>query len=198
MCGIAGAVALHPAASPQDEIVREMSRCVAHRGPDGAGLWTSPSRRAVLAHRRLAIIDLMTGAQPQVSPDGQIALVFNGEIYNYKELRVELEQDGCVFRTNPTPKFSCNSSLAKATPVFPACVGCLPSQLGMSRGSSSCSAPRSSWKKAPVLGNEGRRLLFRVVARSGTYSTAWLVHTRPGGARRLLDSRLDPCAANHF
>jgi asparagine synthase (glutamine-hydrolysing) len=99
MCGIAGAVSLHPAARQQDEVVYEMSRCIAHRGPDGSGLWTSPSKRAVLAHRRLAIIDLATGDQPQVSPDGQVALVFNGEIYNYKELRVELERDGCVFRT---------------------------------------------------------------------------------------------------
>jgi len=99
MCGIAGAVALSPHAAPRREVVEEMSRCIAHRGPDGEGLWTSPTGRVMMAHRRLAIIDLETGDQPQFSPDGRFALVFNGEIYNYKELRAELERDGCAFRT---------------------------------------------------------------------------------------------------
>ncbi|MBK9407254.1 MAG: asparagine synthase (glutamine-hydrolyzing) [Gemmatimonadetes bacterium] len=99
MCGIAGAVALSPSAAPRREVVEEMSRCIAHRGPDGEGLWTSPTGRVMMAHRRLAIIDLATGDQPQFSPDGRFALVFNGEIYNYKELRAELERDGCAFRT---------------------------------------------------------------------------------------------------
>jgi len=99
MCGIAGAVALSPSAAPRREVVEEMSRCIAHRGPDGEGLWTSPTGRVMMAHRRLAIIDLETGDQPQFSPDGRFALVFNGEIYNYKELRAELEREGCTFRT---------------------------------------------------------------------------------------------------
>lgn len=100
MCGIAGAVALAEGVVPRPDLVREMSRCVAYRGPDGDGLWISPDGRAVLAHQRLAIIDLETGEQPQVSQSGETALILNGEIYNYRELRQELERDGCTFRTN--------------------------------------------------------------------------------------------------
>lgn len=99
MCGIAGAVAIAPDARPCREIVERMSERIAHRGPDGAGLWISASGRAILAHRRLAIIDLATGDQPQCSVDGRYALVFNGEIYNYRELRADLERAGRRFRT---------------------------------------------------------------------------------------------------
>jgi len=99
MCGIAGAVAIAPQARPRREVVERMSAAIAHRGPDGEGIWVSPSGRAMLAHRRLAIIDLATGDQPQVSDDGRIALVFNGEIYNYRELRADLERAGHRFRT---------------------------------------------------------------------------------------------------
>ncbi len=93
MCGIAGIVALKPGDRPNAEAVRAMAVGLSHRGPDGEGLWVSPSGRACFAHRRLSIIDLATGAQPFVSADGAFGLVFNGEIYNYLELRDELEQE---------------------------------------------------------------------------------------------------------
>lgn len=99
MCGIAGAVGLAPGARPEPEAVRRMSQLIAHRGPDGDGLWTSPSGRACLAHRRLSVIDLATGGQPMVGGDGTSAIVFNGEIYNYRELRDVLRRDGASFRT---------------------------------------------------------------------------------------------------
>jgi len=71
-----------------------------HRGPDHGGLWSSPDRQVCLGHRRLAIIDLDPAAnQPFLSPDGRLALTFNGEIYNYRELRRELETRGVRFRT---------------------------------------------------------------------------------------------------
>jgi asparagine synthase (glutamine-hydrolysing) len=76
-----------------------MARCVAHRGPDGEGLWTSPSGRAVFAHRRLSVIDLGGGAQPMVDPATGTAIVFNGEIYNYRELRRGMVQRGAQFAT---------------------------------------------------------------------------------------------------
>src|SRR5437762_4421032 len=101
MCGIAGVYAYHYAANPVD--VDELCRIRDHmaaRGPDGAGLWSSEDQRVGLANRRLAIIDLSeTGSQPMVSADGKVIVTFNGEIYNYRALRRELEVRGHVFRT---------------------------------------------------------------------------------------------------
>ena len=69
-----------------------------HRGPDGAGVWTDLG--VGLGHRRLSIIDLEGSPQPMHSPDGRAAIVFNGEIYNFRELRRELEREGAKFRTS--------------------------------------------------------------------------------------------------
>lgn len=74
-----------------------MVRALAHRGPDGEGLWTEEG--AGLGHARLAIIDLETGTQPLFSSDGRYGIVFNGEIYNYRELRTDLMARGAHFRT---------------------------------------------------------------------------------------------------
>ncbi|MBV8829781.1 MAG: asparagine synthase (glutamine-hydrolyzing) [Acidobacteriaceae bacterium] len=98
MCGIAGIVGFEPKRTPHREI-SGMLAALARRGPDDEGrhAWDS----AFLAHRRLAIIDLSpAGHQPMVSEDGEIGLVFNGCIYNFAELRRELERDGQVFRSN--------------------------------------------------------------------------------------------------
>jgi asparagine synthase (glutamine-hydrolysing) len=100
MCGIAGAVSLSPMLRPDRERVRRMSGLIAHRGPDADGSWEAPSGRAVFAHRRLSIIDLESGQQPMLDPTGQIGLVFNGEIYNYREVRQELRRRGGHFRTD--------------------------------------------------------------------------------------------------
>ncbi len=71
------------------------------RGPDGSGVWWSGDRRCGLGHRRLSIIDLSDrGSQPMASADGRLVVVFNGEIYNYPELRLKLEGEGVSFRTN--------------------------------------------------------------------------------------------------
>lgn len=76
--------------------LRKSIRCrdtMAHRGPDGAGLWESSDRRVCLAHRRLSVIDLgPAAAQPMVDTSGSVALVFNGEIYNHGELRLRLPE----------------------------------------------------------------------------------------------------------
>ena len=102
MCGIAGAIALNSnrgsLAAPVDRIVARMSARLAHRGPDASGIWTSPSGLATLAHRRLAIIDLTdTGRQP-MGCENRFWVTFNGEIYNFKELRTELSAAGHGFR----------------------------------------------------------------------------------------------------
>lgn len=98
MCGIAGIFHL-PMAKPVDAArVRAMTDALAHRGPDGSGVWTGPG--VGLGHRRLAIIDLSTGDQPMASADGRDIVVFNGEIYNFRALRAELEAAGAQFRTD--------------------------------------------------------------------------------------------------
>ena len=75
-----------------------MRDALAHRGPDGKGLYLDGALG--LGHRRLSIIDLSEAAsQPMLSPDGRVALVYNGEIYNFRELRRELEKAGWTFRT---------------------------------------------------------------------------------------------------
>ncbi|MGB8775761.1 MAG: asparagine synthase (glutamine-hydrolyzing) [Terriglobales bacterium] len=101
MCGINGIVAYHSASSAPEEAellaTREVMRA---RGPDGAGTWWNLDRRCGLAHRRLSIVDLSDRAsQPMTSEDGRFVVVFNGEIYNYLELRAQLETDGVLFRT---------------------------------------------------------------------------------------------------
>src|SRR4051812_45117472 len=96
MCGIAGIVDW--GRPPEESVVRAMVRRMAHRGPDAEGIEAYGA--AVLGHRRLAIIDLSPdGIQPMQDRDGQVAITFNGEIYNYKELRAQLEAEGARFRT---------------------------------------------------------------------------------------------------
>ncbi len=99
MCGIAGIVELSGAPASESAL-SEMCRRLEHRGPDGCGHWFSPTRSVALGHRRLAIIDLDPRAnQPMISPDGRHVVVFNGEIYNFLELREELRAHGEIFRT---------------------------------------------------------------------------------------------------
>ncbi len=101
MCGINGILRLRPEAPPLDrgELLRTRD-AMASRGPDGEGAWISPDGRVALASRRLAILDLSpAGAQPMASPDGALHLVLNGEIYNFRALRAELECEGHAFRS---------------------------------------------------------------------------------------------------
>jgi asparagine synthase (glutamine-hydrolysing) len=98
MCGIAGIVALRESADgPRRDQVVDMAGALRHRGPDEFGIYRD--ERAGLAHARLSIIDLSTGQQPLSNEDGAWWVVFNGEIFNYLELRAELEALGHVFRT---------------------------------------------------------------------------------------------------
>src|SRR5579864_9105580 len=90
MCGIVGAFKPGSAGCGAD-VVAAMRDRMAHRGPDGCGVWTSPDRSCTLGHRRLSIIDVSTHAnQPMINEDGTVALVFNGEIYNHADIRREL------------------------------------------------------------------------------------------------------------
>src|SRR5437899_9198649 len=99
MCGIMGEFSIDGA--PIDPAQLKTWRDVlSHRGPDGSGLWISNHRRVGLAHRRLAILDTSeAGLQPmRRSPDGPV-IIYNGEIFNYRELRDELEGQGSDFTT---------------------------------------------------------------------------------------------------
>lgn len=101
MCGIASIFAYNHAAAAVDkgELLRIRDAMI-NRGPDGAGLWISADRRVGLAHRRLSIIDLSdAGAQPMATDCGRFRITFNGEIYNYRELRRALEGKGIRFRS---------------------------------------------------------------------------------------------------
>jgi asparagine synthase (glutamine-hydrolysing) len=96
MCGIAG-LARSDGPPVDRQLLARMTDVLAHRGPDGRGLHVEAS--VGLGHRRLAIIDLTTGAQPMGSEDGAIWITYNGEVYNYRELRQELASLGHRFRT---------------------------------------------------------------------------------------------------
>jgi asparagine synthase (glutamine-hydrolysing) len=95
MCGIAGFVGRGTAADLQ-----VMSDSLKHRGPDGDGAWSRPAEGVFLAHRRLAIVDIEGGAQPMATRDGQLVVVYNGEIYNHIELRAQLESLGHFFQSD--------------------------------------------------------------------------------------------------
>ncbi len=98
ICGFLGEPASRPAAA-LDAVVRRMADSLAHRGPDGEGVWVDEAAGVALGHRRLAIVDLSPlGRQPMVSADGRWVIVYNGEIYNFRELRAELEGAGHAFR----------------------------------------------------------------------------------------------------
>jgi asparagine synthase (glutamine-hydrolysing) len=97
MCGIAGYINLNE--SPADpSVIQRMIDAIRHRGPDGEGQWVEEN--VAIGHRRLSIIDLsQAGHQPMVSTDGRYVMSYNGEIYNFRELRSDLVEEGYVFRS---------------------------------------------------------------------------------------------------
>ena len=97
MCGITGFVSAKHEKEQAAKTVKAMADLIAHRGPDGEGFFVDG--RAALGHRRLSIIDLEGGAQPMYNEDESLVTVYNGEIYNFQELRRELEAAGHVFAT---------------------------------------------------------------------------------------------------
>lgn len=96
MCGIFGHYAAEGA---NPSLVEQMARCLAHRGPDGYGTYTSGNGQLAFGAGRLAIIDLSAGVMPLFNEDRSVSVAYNGEIYNYRTLRRELEQHGHIFQT---------------------------------------------------------------------------------------------------
>src|SRR5687768_11965949 len=99
MCGIVGLISKTPV---EIGVIQTMGKSLRHRGPDAEGNYVNETATVVLGHTRLSIIDLHESAnQPLVSNNGRYVIVFNGEIYNFKTLRKELQEEHkCVFRTN--------------------------------------------------------------------------------------------------
>jgi asparagine synthase (glutamine-hydrolysing) len=109
MCGITGGIWTNPDRAIDPPTLVRMTNCLRHRGPDTEGSYHSEHRilppyeampGVALGHRRLSIIDLSTGDQPMSNEDGTVWIVFNGEIYNYLDLRRRLEGSGHKFRTD--------------------------------------------------------------------------------------------------
>ena len=95
MCGIAGFVG-----NGDRSVLSSMTAALSHRGPDGHGDYCDETRGLFLGHRRLAIIDVSGGHQPMWNETGTVAVIFNGEIYNHRDLRAELQALGHVFATH--------------------------------------------------------------------------------------------------
>jgi asparagine synthase (glutamine-hydrolysing) len=111
MCGIVGMVDYEGRYSSGQlrQLTRQMRDTMTHRGPDDAGLWTSPDGRVCLGHRRLSIIDLRPeGRQPMLNEDGRVAVTFNGEIYNFQPLRQQLEAAGHRFASRTDSEVLCH------------------------------------------------------------------------------------------
>ncbi|MGO8879888.1 MAG: asparagine synthase (glutamine-hydrolyzing) [Desulfomonilaceae bacterium] len=116
MCGITGIIDFEN--EPDERVAQMMTDALAHRGPDAGGL--CKFRSCALGHRRLSIIDLTDGAnQPMLADDGLTAIVFNGEIYNFKELRDSLESRGAKFRTNSDTEVLLRLYISKQEQMLP-------------------------------------------------------------------------------
>lgn len=98
MCGFAGEFLLGMARADLERICK-MARLLRHRGPDESGRYLSPSGNCAIAFERLSVIDLASSHQPMSTPDGAVTIAFNGEIYNFRQLRQELAGQGLAFRT---------------------------------------------------------------------------------------------------
>jgi asparagine synthase (glutamine-hydrolysing) len=100
MCGICGVLAFNDSFDHSERTVCAMRDTMIHRGPDDAGVWSSPAGRVALGHRRLSIVDVShSGHQPMCNEDASVWVSFNGEIYNHAELRAELEARGHTYRS---------------------------------------------------------------------------------------------------
>ena len=133
MCGIAAIYSYHYAAPGIDR--EELGRITNHmesRGPDGKGEWYSDDGRVGLGHRRLSIIDLSDrAAQPMSTPDGKFVISYNGEIYNYKELRRRLVERGYVFQSHSDTEVLLHLYAEKGEDMLHDLRACLRSPFGI-------------------------------------------------------------------
>lgn len=127
MCGLAGFFGTF-----DGSLLKQMSSLIAHRGPDDKGIFRDPDNGIGLVHQRLSIQDLSpAGHQPMWTKDDSVCIVFNGEIYNFQELRTELEKDGYVFRSNSDTEVLLNLYLKEGENLLSKLNGILPLLFGI-------------------------------------------------------------------
>ena len=137
MCGICGKIHFDRDEPASAAVVGNMMRVIAHRGPDGEGRFVSGP--IALGHRRLSIIDLSTGDQPMSNEDGTVWVVFNGEIYNFAELRRRARRlGGTASSRRAIPKSSCTCTRKSATSASAASRACSHLRCGINAGSGCC------------------------------------------------------------
>lgn len=128
MCGICGFTGHR---NDQKAVIERMMKSIEHRGPDSEGSFCGGE--ITLGFRRLSIIDLEDGQQPMESADGNLQIVFNGEIYDYKELRAELEAAGISFRTHSDTEVLVNTIQKYGKRPWTSCGECSDLLCGMRR-----------------------------------------------------------------
>jgi asparagine synthase (glutamine-hydrolysing) len=172
MCGIAGEFNLD-GRPVQPVVLRQMTDAIAHRGPDGEGFYTDGF--IGLGHRRLAVIDLSAaGHQPMISRDGNVVLVYNGEVYNFQELRIELEALGHVFHSQTDSEVVLNAWVEWGTAAVPRFNGMFAFAVWDKRSQSLFLVRDrygikplywACWDKTMLFGSEQKAILANPVAR---------------------------------
>ena len=196
MCGIAGLVVAPGYAAPSAELGRRMTEVIRHRGPDDDGLHSD--ERAVLGMRRLSIIDVAGGHQPAYAADGQVCLVFNGEIYNYRELRRELERDGHDFRTQGEAEVIVQAYLRHGTDVFARLDGMFAIAIWDRRHHELLLARDRFGEKPLYYTSNRRRILFGSELKSLLQSSDCPRDIAPDGLRAFLSYGYVPSPASIF
>jgi asparagine synthase (glutamine-hydrolysing) len=192
MCGIAGIIGINPEAR-----IGKMLESIEHRGRDDEGVWTSVEiddlgRRVCLGHRRLSIIDTSSaGHQPMLSHDGRFALTFNGEIYNYRELKRELVARGQQFHTDTDTEV-----LLAAFAEWGA--GCLPRLNGMFAFAIWDAKERRLWLARDRLGIKPLYYALVEGEKGAPASFIFASEVKAILATGLVERRLDPESLNQF
>ena len=194
MCGIAGRVNFASEAPVSKALLGAMCDLIAHRGPDGWDTWARGY--AGFGHRRLAIIDLSdAGRQPMSTADGEIWLTFNGEIYNFLELKEELVKRGHRFRSaTPTARSSSTPTASAASTACSTCAACSRSPSGTSPGAASLLARDRVGKKPLFYWTDRRWTGVRLGAEGVSRRSGLLGDGRSGGAVRVSHIPVRPVA----
>ena len=199
MCGITGLFDTR-GQRPQSmrAVLQRMNESQRHRGPDEGSLHIEPG--VGFGHRRLSIIDLAGGQQPLFNEDGSVVVVFNGEIYNYRQLIPELQALGHVLpHQAATPRSSCTPGRTGARTASSASAACSPSRCGTATAQTFFLArDRLGVKPLYYALLDDGTLLFGSELKSLLAHRGLRARHRPAGGRGLLRARLRPRAAHHL